>query len=469
MSVTMRQMLEAGVHFGHQTRFWNPKMAPFIFGHRNKIHIINLEKSLPMLQEAQKFARQLAANRGTVLFVGTKRQAREIVAEEARRCGMPYVEQRWLGGMLTNFKTVKTSIKRLKDMQAQQEAGLDSMSKKEQLMFSREMEKLERDIGGIQDMGALPDAIFVIDVGYHKIAVSEAKKLGVPLIGVVDSNHNPDGIDYVIPGNDDAIRSCKLVLSALADAVLERFGRVDIVVNNAGVGPTAPIKDLTLADWRWMIDVNLWGVINGIHVFLPLLRANPDGGHIVNTASMAVFNPLPGLGPYTAVYRALYHLPGFSLARVPARWMLLVVVGGAVLAALGLEEVRRRGLARSEALLRELGLAYRVVDLCTGDLGASAARTWDIEAYAPGCDLWLEVSSVSWFGDYQARRASIRYRRAEGKGTEVCHTVNGSAMGWPRTVAAYLETHRQPDGTIAVVPALQGYLGGATSFGPRGG
>ena len=221
MSVTMRQMLEAGVHFGHQTRFWNPKMAPFIFGHRNKIHIINLEKSLPMLQEAQKFARQLAANRGTVLFVGTKRQAREIVAEEARRCGMPYVEQRWLGGMLTNFKTVKTSIKRLKDMKAQQEAGLESMSKKEQLMFARELEKLEKDIGGIQDMNALPDAIFVIDVGYHKIAVSEAKKLGVPLIGVVDSNHNPDGIDYVIPGNDDSARAVTLYARALADAVLE--------------------------------------------------------------------------------------------------------------------------------------------------------------------------------------------------------------------------------------------------------
>ena len=221
MSVTMRQMLEAGVHFGHQTRFWNPKMAPYIFGHRNKIHIINLEKSLPMFQEAQKYAKQLTANRGTILFVGTKRQAREIVAEEARRCGMPYVEQRWLGGMLTNFKTVKTSIKRLKDMQAQQEAGLDSMSKKEQLMFSREMEKLERDIGGIQDMNALPDAIFVIDVGYHKIAVSEAKKLGVPLIGVVDSNHNPDGIDYVIPGNDDSARAVTLYARALADAVLE--------------------------------------------------------------------------------------------------------------------------------------------------------------------------------------------------------------------------------------------------------
>ena len=221
MSVTLRQMLEAGVHFGHQTRFWNPKMAPFIFGHRNKIHIINLEKSLPMFQEAQKYAKQLVANRGTVLFVGTKRQAREIVAEEARRCGMPYVETRWLGGMLTNFKTVKTSLKRLKDMKAQQEAGLDSMSKKEQLMFSREMQKLEKDIGGIQDMNALPDAIFIIDVGYHKIAVSEAKKLGIPLIGVVDSNHNPEGIDYVIPGNDDSAKAVMLYARGMADAVLE--------------------------------------------------------------------------------------------------------------------------------------------------------------------------------------------------------------------------------------------------------
>ena len=221
MSVTMRQMLEAGVHFGHQTRFWNPKMAPYIFGHRNKIHIINLEKSLPMFQEAQKYAKQLTANRGTILFVGTKRQAREIVAEEARRCGMPYVEQRWLGGMLTNFKTVKTSIKRLKDMKAQQEAGLESMSKKEQLMFTREMEKLEKDIGGIQDMTALPDAIFMIDVGYHKIAVSEAKKLGIPLIGVVDSNHNPDGIDYVTPGNDDSAKAVTLYARGMADAVLE--------------------------------------------------------------------------------------------------------------------------------------------------------------------------------------------------------------------------------------------------------
>ena len=227
MSTTMREMLEAGVHFGHQTRFWNPKMAPFIFGHRNKIHIINLEKSLPMFQDAMKYAKQLTANRGTILMVGTKRQAREIVAEEARRAGVPYVDARWLGGMLTNFKTVKTSIKRLKEMKAQQEAGLDSLSKKEQLTFTREIEKLEKDIGGIQDMTALPDAIFVIDVGFHKIAVAEAKKLGIPLIGVVDSNHSPEGIDYVIPGNDDSSKAVVLYARGIADAIIE--GR-----NNAG-------------------------------------------------------------------------------------------------------------------------------------------------------------------------------------------------------------------------------------------
>ncbi len=231
MSVTMREMLEAGVHFGHQTRFWNPKMAPFIFGHRNKIHIINLEKSLPMFQEAAKFVRQLTARRGTVLMVGTKRQARETVAMEAQRAGVPFVDQRWLGGMLTNFKTVKTSIKRLKEMKIQQEAGLDSMSKKEQLMFAREIAKLEKDIGGIQDMGALPDAIFVIDVGYHKIAIAEAKKLGIPLIGVVDSNHSPEGIDYVIPGNDDSAKAVTLYARGIADAVLEgRANAVDDVV-----------------------------------------------------------------------------------------------------------------------------------------------------------------------------------------------------------------------------------------------
>ncbi|WP_342617041.1 30S ribosomal protein S2 [Rhodoferax sp. GW822-FHT02A01] len=231
MAVTMREMLEAGVHFGHQTRFWNPKMAPFIFGHRNKIHIINLEKSLPMFQDAAKFVRQLSAKRGTILMVGTKRQAREIVATEAQRAGVPYVDQRWLGGMLTNFKTVKTSIKRLKDMKVQQEAGLESMSKKEQLMFARELEKLEKDIGGIQDMNTLPDAIFVIDVGYHKIAIAEARKLGIPLIGVVDSNHSPEGIDYVIPGNDDSSKAVTLYARGIADAVLEgRANAVDDVV-----------------------------------------------------------------------------------------------------------------------------------------------------------------------------------------------------------------------------------------------
>jgi small subunit ribosomal protein S2 len=221
MSTTMREMLEAGVHFGHQTRFWNPKMAPYIFGHRNRIHIINLEKSLPMFQDALKFVKTLSANRGTILMVGTKRQAREIVATEAKRAGVPYVDQRWLGGMLTNFKTVKTSIKRLKEMKAQQEAGLDSISKKEQLTFKREIEKLEKDIGGIQDMNALPDAIFVIDVGFHKIAVAEAKKLGIPLIGVVDSNHSPEGIDYVIPGNDDSAKAVTLYVRGMADAILE--------------------------------------------------------------------------------------------------------------------------------------------------------------------------------------------------------------------------------------------------------
>ena len=221
MSVSMREMLEAGVHFGHQTRFWNPKMAPFIFGHRNKIHIINLEKTQPMFEEAVKFARQLSANRGTILMVGTKRQAREIVASEAKRAGVPFVEQRWLGGMLTNFKTVKSSIKRLKEMKVQLEGGLDAMSKKEQLTFSRELDKLEKDIGGIQDMATFPDAIFIIDVGYHKIAVLEAKKLGIPMIGVVDSNHSPEGIDFVIPGNDDSSKAVTLYARAIADAILE--------------------------------------------------------------------------------------------------------------------------------------------------------------------------------------------------------------------------------------------------------
>lgn len=218
---TMRQMLEAGVHFGHQTRFWNPKMAPYIFGHRNKIHIVNLEKTLVMYQDAMKYMRQLAANRGTVLFVGTKRQAREIVAQEARRAGMPYVDERWLGGMLTNFKTVKTSIKRLRDMETTiAEGGVERLSKKEALLFSRELEKLNKSIGGIKDMNGLPDALFVIDVGYHKIAITEAVKLGIPVIGVVDTNHSPAGIDYIIPGNDDSGKAIQLYAEGAADAIL---------------------------------------------------------------------------------------------------------------------------------------------------------------------------------------------------------------------------------------------------------
>ena len=221
MTISMREMLEAGVHFGHQTRFWNPKMAPYIYGHRNKIHIINLEKTQPLFNDAMKFVRQLAAKRGTILMVGTKRQAREVIAQDAQRAGMPYVDQRWLGGMLTNFKTVKGSLKKLKEMQATKEAGTEQMIKKEALLFDRELAKLEKDIGGIQDMTTLPDAIFVIDVGYHKIAVSEAKKLGIPIIGVVDTNHSPQGIDYVIPGNDDSAKAVALYARAVADAVLE--------------------------------------------------------------------------------------------------------------------------------------------------------------------------------------------------------------------------------------------------------
>jgi len=222
MSVTMRQMLEAGVHFGHQTRYWNPKMASYIFGHRNKIHIINLEKTLEMYQEALKFIRRLSSNRGTLLFVGTKRQAREIVREEALRCAMPFVDHRWLGGMLTNFKTVKQSIKRVKEMeQMAQDGTFDRMAKKEALGYQRELEKLNRSLGGIKDLAGLPDALFVIDVGYQKGAVAEANKLGIPVVGVVDTNHSPDGIDYVIPGNDDSSRAIRLYARGVADAVIE--------------------------------------------------------------------------------------------------------------------------------------------------------------------------------------------------------------------------------------------------------
>lgn len=236
MTISMREMLEAGVHFGHQTRFWNPKMAPYIYGHRNKIHIINLEKTQPLFNDAMKFVRQLAAKRGTILMVGTKRQAREVIAQEAQRAGMPFVDQRWLGGMLTNFKTVKGSLKKLKDMQAQLESGTDTRTKKEQLMFQRELDKLVKDIGGIQDMNALPDAIFVIDVGYHKIAIAEAVKLGIPVVGVVDTNHSPDGIDYVIPGNDDSAKAVALYARAVADAVLEGKANATSEVVQAAAG-----------------------------------------------------------------------------------------------------------------------------------------------------------------------------------------------------------------------------------------
>ena len=228
MSVTMRQMLEAGVHFGHQTRYWNPKMAEFIFGQRNKIHIVNLEKTMAMYQEAMKYVRQLASNRGTILFVGTKRQARDIVAEEAQRAGMPFVDHRWLGGMLTNFKTVKASIKRLKDLEAMgQDGTFEKMSKREALTLQREMDKLNRSLGGIKEMSALPDALFIIDVGYQKIAVTEANKLSIPIIGVVDTNHSPEGIAYVIPGNDDSSRAIRLYARGVADAILE--GRSQVI------------------------------------------------------------------------------------------------------------------------------------------------------------------------------------------------------------------------------------------------
>ena len=236
MSTTMRQMLEAGVHFGHQTRFWNPKMAPFIFGHRNKIHIVNLEKTLVMYQEAMKYVKKLSANKGTILFVGTKRQAREIIKEEALRCGAPYVDHRWLGGMLTNFKTVKQSIKRLKEMETMvQDGSLEKMPKKEALGIQRELVKFERSLGGIKDLTGVPDALFIIDVGYQKGAVVEANKLGIPIIGVVDTNHSPEGITHVIPGNDDSSRAIRLYARGVADAILEgRDMSLQEIVSGAG-------------------------------------------------------------------------------------------------------------------------------------------------------------------------------------------------------------------------------------------
>jgi small subunit ribosomal protein S2 len=221
-NVTMRQMLEAGMHFGHQTRYWKPKMAPFIFGERNKIHIINLEKTLPMFNDAMNYLGKMTANGGKILFVGTKRSARDSIREEAERCGMPYVNHRWLGGMLTNFKTVKQSIKRLKDLENMASDGsFERLGKKEVLQLKREQEKLEQTLGGIKDMPRLPDVVFVIDVGHENIAINEAKKLGIPVVGVVDTNNSPDNVDYVIPGNDDAIRAIQLYLAAAADSILE--------------------------------------------------------------------------------------------------------------------------------------------------------------------------------------------------------------------------------------------------------
>jgi small subunit ribosomal protein S2 len=221
-NVSMRQMLEAGVHFGHQTRYWNPKMGAYIFGQRNKIHIINLEKTLPLFQEAMNYVGTLAANGGKVLFVGTKRAARDAIREEAERCGMPFVNHRWLGGMLTNFKTIRQSIKRLKELEAMFEDGtIERFNKKEALGLSREREKLEQSLGGIKNMDGLPDALFIVDVGHEKIAVSEANKLGVPVVGVVDTNNDPGSVDYVIPGNDDAIRAVRLYIEGAANAVLE--------------------------------------------------------------------------------------------------------------------------------------------------------------------------------------------------------------------------------------------------------
>ena len=220
-SVSMRQMLEAGVHFGHQTRYWNPKMAPYIFGSRNNIHIVNLEKTLPLFNEAMNYLGSLAARRGKILMVGTKRNASEHIKREAERCNMPYVNFRWLGGMLTNYKTIKLSIKRLKELETmEQDGGFDRFNKKEQLSLRREREKLDRSLGGIKDMEGLPDALFIIDIGHEKIAVSEARKLGIPVVGVVDTNHNPDNIDYIIPGNDDSMRSIQLYCQSVSEAIL---------------------------------------------------------------------------------------------------------------------------------------------------------------------------------------------------------------------------------------------------------
>ena len=225
--VTMRDMLKAGVHFGHQTRYWNPKMGKYIFGSRNKIHIINLEKTLPMFNEALAFVEKLASGKNKIMFVGTKRSAAKILAEEAARCGSPYVDHRWLGGMLTNYKTIRASVKRLRDLEVQSQDGtFAKLTKKEALMRTRDLEKLDRSLGGIKDMGGLPDALFVIDVDHERISITEANKLGIPVIGIVDTNSSPEGVDYIIPGNDDAIRAIQLYMGAMADAVIRGRGNV---------------------------------------------------------------------------------------------------------------------------------------------------------------------------------------------------------------------------------------------------
>jgi len=236
-SITMRQLLEAGAHFGHRTRYWNPKMDQYIFGSRNRIHIINLEHTLPLLKDACSYAGKIAASGGKVLFVGTKRAAREAVEAEAKRCNMPFVTQRWLGGTLTNFKTVKGSIKRLTEMEKQIADGtVNRLSKKEQLMFSREIEKLRKSLGGIKEMPSLPDCLFIIDTGYEKIAVAEARKLGIPVIAVVDSNNDPEGIDCVIPGNDDATRAIKVYAQCMAEAILDAKGANTVAPKFAEAG-----------------------------------------------------------------------------------------------------------------------------------------------------------------------------------------------------------------------------------------
>lgn len=239
-TVSMRQMLEAGVHFGHQTRYWDPKMAPYIFGERNQIHIINLETTMPLFDEAVEFIRSVAAKKGKILFVGTKRAAREIVREEAQRCGMPYVDYRWLGGMLTNYKTIRQSIKRYKELMGMRDTGVFAkLTKKEALNLTREMQKLERVLGGIKDMGGLPDVLFIIDVGHERIAVNEANKMRIPVVGIVDTNNNPGGVNYIVPGNDDASRAIRLYATSVADAIIEARGTIvgsveEVVVEESG-------------------------------------------------------------------------------------------------------------------------------------------------------------------------------------------------------------------------------------------